>query len=99
MMPEAFCEPWQQFSGKDEVEREKMLVQVASELQLNLISSQPLCQGLVAQTPLSRESFQGVYNQGARHLQFVRSIPAKALTCTVVGMKQMENVRSNLEVI
>ena len=49
--------------------------------------------------PLSRESFQGVYNQSARHLQFVRSVPAKALTSTLVGMKQVENVRANLEVI
>jgi aryl-alcohol dehydrogenase-like predicted oxidoreductase len=26
MMPEAFCEPWQQFEDKDGVERQKMLV-------------------------------------------------------------------------
>ena len=57
MMPEAFCEPWQSFEGKDGVTRDKMLVAIASELGLNLISSQPLSQGLLARTPLSRESF------------------------------------------
>lgn len=49
--------------------------------------------------PLSRQNIQGVYNMGARHLQFLRSIPTKCLKSTLVGMKQIENVRSNLEVI
>lgn len=48
---------------------------------------------------LSRESFTGVYNMGARHLQLVRSIPTKSLLTTVVGMKKMEHVRANLEIV
>mmetsp|Transcript_4755 Transcript_4755/g.8136 ORF Transcript_4755/g.8136 Transcript_4755/m.8136 type:complete len:162 (+) Transcript_4755:983-1468(+) len=99
LMPEAFCEPWQQFEGADAVTREKMLVAACNELNLNLVSSQPLLQGMCSNIPLSRESTGGIYNLSARHLQFIRSIPSKCLKSTVVGMKQMENVRANLEVI
>ena len=53
----------------------------------------------MTQMALSRESFTGMYNMGARHLQLVRSIPTKALLSTVVGMKKMEHVRANLEIV
>ena len=56
-------------------------------------------QGLVTSMPLSKDSTGGVYNLSARHLQFIRSIPTKCLKSTVVGMKKMENVRANLEVV
>lgn len=39
MMPEAFCEPWQKIEGKDGVEREKIMVAVAADLGLNVITS------------------------------------------------------------
>jgi aryl-alcohol dehydrogenase-like predicted oxidoreductase len=55
-------------------------------------------QGYLASMPLSRSTIS-VFNIPARHLQFVRSIPSKALKSTLVGMKQLEHVRSNLEVI
>ena len=56
-------------------------------------------QGMATNIPLSRESIHSVYNEGARHLQFIRSIPIKSMLSTVVGMKNMEHVRANLEVI
>lgn len=40
-----------------------------------------------------------VFNIPARHLQLMRSIPGRALKSTLVGMKQLENVRGNLEVV
>jgi len=98
-MPEAFCEPWQQFEDKDGVERQKMLVAACGELGLNVISSQPLIQGMATDIALSRDGIPSVYNQAARHLQLLRSIPTKSLFSTLVGMKETEHVRANLEVI
>jgi hypothetical protein len=63
-----------------------------------VISSQPLLQGFLANLPLSR-SHMSVFNIPARHLQLMRSIPGKALKSTLVGMKDLEHVRGNLEVI
>ncbi len=57
-----------------------------------------MAQGMAANVPLSRKNIT-VFNIPARHLQLMRSIPTKALKSTLVGMKQMENVRGNLEVI
>jgi len=43
IMPEAFVEPWQALEEKDTgIIRQKMLAAVCSELEINLISSQPL---------------------------------------------------------
>ncbi len=80
------------------MERSKVLVAACSDLDLNLISSQPLMQGMCSTIPLSKEAIAGVYNLSARHLQLVRSIPTKCLKSTLVGMKQNEHIRSNLEV-
>lgn len=40
-----------------------------------------------------------VFNVPARHLQLMRSIPSRALKSTLVGMKEVEHVRGNLEVV
>jgi hypothetical protein len=76
-----------------------MLVNVCNDLDINLISSQPLFQGYCANIPLSRESTGGVFNLSARHLQFIRSIPASSLKSTIIGMKKEDHVRANLEVV
>ena len=55
-------------------------------------------QGYAANIPLSR-NHNAVFNIPARHLQMMRSIPSKALKSTLVGMKEVEHVRGNLEVI
>ena len=47
-MPEAFCEPWQEFEGDDKIKRQKMFIALCNDLKINLISSQPLAHGLVA---------------------------------------------------
>jgi predicted aldo/keto reductase-like oxidoreductase len=39
MMPEAFCEPWQKIEDRNGVEREKILMAVAADLGLNVIST------------------------------------------------------------
>jgi hypothetical protein len=49
--------------------------------------------------PLSRIAVPEVYNLSARHLQLMRSIPTKSVLSTVVGMKEQDHVRQNLEVI
>ena len=54
---------------------------------------------MVARTPLSRIAVPDVYNVPARHLQLIRSIPAKSVLGTVVGMKNPEHVKANLEVV
>jgi len=76
-----------------------MLVAACGDLGLNVISSQSLMQGMAANIPLSKGHINGVYNNGARHLQLLRSIPTKSLVSSLVGMKSIENVRANLEVI
>jgi hypothetical protein len=81
------------------VKRNKILVGCLTDLKLNLITSQPLAQGLISRIPLSRLAVPDVYNLPARHIQFVRSIPSRCLVSTVVGMKKPEHVRQNLEVI
>eukprot|EP00345_Euplotes_harpa_P008859 CAMPEP_0168350886 /NCGR_PEP_ID=MMETSP0213-20121227/21454_1 /TAXON_ID=151035 /ORGANISM="Euplotes harpa, Strain FSP1.4" /LENGTH=73 /DNA_ID=CAMNT_0008361455 /DNA_START=55 /DNA_END=273 /DNA_ORIENTATION=- len=73
MMPEAFIEPWQDFvEEKDnaKVTTKEMLVAVCNMLKMNLISSQPLFQGKLAQLNLPNK--MGVFNTASRHLQLVR---------------------------
>lgn len=49
--------------------------------------------------PLSRIAVPNVYNLAARHLHMIRSIPSKSMLSTVVGMKEQDHVRQNLEVV
>lgn len=48
MMPEAFVEPWQVFEDAEEVKRNKILLGVLTDLKLNLVTSQPLVQGMAS---------------------------------------------------
>ena len=98
LMPEAFVEPWQRVEDEQKIVRNKILLPACNDLGINVISTQPLLQGYLANMPLSR-AHMSVFNIPARHLQLIRSIPGRALKSTMVGMKQMENVRGNLEVI
>jgi len=97
-MPEAFIEPWQPFEDEFGVIRNKILLAAAGELEINAVTSQPLLQGKLQNLPLNTKHVN-CYNICARHLQLMRSIPAKAMLSTLVGMKENENVRSNLEVV
>ena len=99
MMPEAFVEPWQPYEDSKGVVSNKQLVQSATEQKINVVFSQPLMQGMISQIPISRVAVPEVYNLTARHLQLIRSVPAKAVLSTLVGMKQPNHVKANLEVI
>jgi hypothetical protein len=99
IMPEAIVELWQAFEDKKGVTTNKTLVSTCTELDLNLMTSQPLVQGMATTIPLSRIAVPNVYNLSARHLQLFRSIPSKSVLSTVVGMKEPDHVRQNLEVI
>ena len=77
----------------------KLLVSSCTEQKLNLVISQPLAQGMTARVPLSRYAVPEVFNIPARHLQLLRSIPAQSVIGTVVGMKKMDHVKANLEVV
>lgn len=99
IMPEAFVEPWQAMEEADGVTRSKMLVACCSEMQLNMVTSQPLVQGLAANIPISKVAVESVYPMAARHLQFIRSIPAKSLKSTLVGMKSPDHINLNLEIV
>ena len=75
MMPEAFIEPWQDLKEVQDgntVTSKEMLVSVCNVLKMNLISSQPLFQGKLAQLNLPNKI--GVFNTASRHLQLIRSI-------------------------
>jgi hypothetical protein len=83
--------PYQTLSGSDEY-----LFNVAQELKVNVILSQPLMQGLLVFARL-RKSIMGVDPPGARLLQLARSIPSSAVKSVVVGMKNPRNVLMNLQ--
>ncbi|EAR85009.1 aldo/keto reductase family oxidoreductase (macronuclear) [Tetrahymena thermophila SB210] len=98
MMPESFSEKWQNYENEKGEVQEQFLLKVARELQVNIITSSPLMQGAMINCPLPKDVFQCV-NQGAKHLQFVRSIPSPAIISTLIGQKSNRNVKKNLEVI
>lgn len=100
MMPEAFIEPWQEYSQEEKgnvIKAQKILVAACNLLEINLITSQPLFQGKLVELPLPNK--MGVFNQGSRHLQFIRSIPSRCVQSTLVGMKDSRHVNYNLEVV
>ena len=78
MMPEAFAQKWQEFNLEDNKKVSENLFQVARRCKVNVIASAPLLQGTLLQLPLDSTIFK-CSNLGAKHLQFVRSIPAQAL--------------------
>lgn len=79
MMPEAFAEHWQITNKGESKEPEEVPLLTAARLnKINVFSSSPLLQGSIIQVPLPTDVFRCNY-LGAKHLQFVRSIPAEAL--------------------
>eukprot|EP00742_Colponemidia_sp_Colp-10_P011239 GILJ01012462.1.p1 GENE.GILJ01012462.1~~GILJ01012462.1.p1 ORF type:complete len:253 (+),score=44.30 GILJ01012462.1:497-1255(+) len=91
-MPEAFVESWQTVNGQA-----MNLLEAASALDVSVFASSPLFQGRLLQTLLPK-SLGGVTGRSARHLQLVRSLPYKSLIAPLVGHKQPEHVKANLEV-
>jgi predicted aldo/keto reductase-like oxidoreductase len=73
-------------------------LKAAKILGINVISSLPFMSGLMLQNNLSKEVFKCHHNS-ARHLNFITSIPSKAIKSTLVGMKTPHHLEENLEVV
>jgi aryl-alcohol dehydrogenase-like predicted oxidoreductase len=80
MNPEAFTEKYQTFV-KDDKAAVGPLTAICCELKVNLISSSPLLQGYLINTPLENQVFNVKHN-ASKHIQFIRSIPAESLKCS-----------------
>ncbi|KAM3131576.1 hypothetical protein pb186bvf_016360 [Paramecium bursaria] len=91
-MPEAFLEDWQRYK-----EEQTQILSVARFLKINLVISSPLMGGTMTQVPMP-DSLRCQY-LGAKHIQFVRSIPAEAIKTILVGQKANRHTKQNLEVI
>ena len=77
MMPEAFTQKWQEYE-EDGKKEQLFILQAARRNNVNVISSSPLMQGALIQVPLPSNILQ-CSSLGAKHLQFIRSIPADSL--------------------
>lgn len=77
MMPEAFAEIFQEIT-ENGVKKLERMVSAARKFKVNIISCSPLLQGTLMQLPMPSEIFK-CKNLGAKHLQFIRSIPAESL--------------------
>ena len=86
MMPEAFDERNQP---------EGSLLETAENLKINVISNSPLLNGSLINIPMPASKLK-CRNNGAKHLQFIRSIPSESLVCTLVGHKRNRHVKKNL---
>ena len=54
--------------------------------------------GTLIHTPLSSDKLD-CRNNGAKHLQIIRSIPSESLICSLIGHKRLRHVKKNLEVL
>jgi hypothetical protein len=95
-MPEAFTEKWQEFTAQGQKDL-KILVAVCNLLKINLIASKPLLEGRVSEVELPM--IKNIKDPVSKHLQLVRSMPIRCLISTLVGMKRIENLKKNFEVI
>jgi hypothetical protein len=68
---------------------------IAEEYNLNVISNSPLLSGSLINIPMPADLLK-CSNNGAKHLQLIRSIPSKALVSTLVGQKLNRHVKKNL---
>lgn len=99
IMHEAFSSKWQNYKCPEEgLKSKEKLLAVARLLHLNVVTSSPLWQGAMLQVPMSTDTFH-CKALGAKHLNFIRSIPSEAIKCTLVGMKTKKHVQDNLEVL
>ena len=96
-MPEAFAERWQEFEGLNGQKELKILVAVCNLLQMNIIASKPLLEGRVSEVEIPQ--IKNIKDPVSKHLQLVRSMPIRSLISTLVGMKRIENLKKNFEVI
>lgn len=91
MMPESFIHTWQEYKGENQI-----LLNVAKELDINVIASSPLLQGKIIDLRLSKTMI-GIDLQACKHLQLIRSIPSSSIKSVLVGMKNPRSVAQNLQ--
>lgn len=89
MMPETFA---------DKYKDDQSFLDTAEKYGINIVSNSPLLSGTLINIPMPA-SLLKCNNNGAKHLQLIRSIPSKALVCTLIGHKLNRHVRKNLEVL
>lgn len=96
MMPEAFAEKWQEYVAADvaaQDKEQKVMVAVCNLMQMNVIASKPLLEGRVKDIDIP--SITSVSDPCAKHLQLMRSLPPRCNISSVVGMKSLQNVKTN----
>ena len=64
---------------------------------MNIMVSKPILEGKVRETRI--DSIKNIQDPVAKHLQLVRSLPPRCIISTMCGMKKIENLKSNFEVI
>lgn len=71
---------------------------MAESLKINVVSCSPIMSGSLINIPLPANKLMCRHN-GAKHLQFIRSIPSSSLINTLIGHKQNRHVKKNAEVL
>jgi hypothetical protein len=72
-------------------------MKVASMLGYNWIATSPFLSGLMMQVPLPTQYAKANY-MGAKHLNFVRSLPYSCLKSVAFGAKNNRHLKTNLTV-
>jgi len=105
MMPEALVETWQHYRANSaaaaattESEAEmKVLIAVCNILKMNVMISKPILEGKCRDTRI--DTIKNIQDPVAKHLQLIRSLPPRCVISTMCGMKKVENLKKNFEVI
>jgi aryl-alcohol dehydrogenase-like predicted oxidoreductase len=64
---------------------------------MNVIVSKPLLEGRIHDVDIP--FIQNIKDPVAKHLQLMRSLPPRCIISTLVGMKKIENLKKNFDVI
>ena len=64
---------------------------------MNIIVSKPILEGGVKEIKI--DDIRGISDPVSKHLQLVRSMPPRCIISTMCGMKSIENLNKNFEVI
>eukprot|EP00347_Sterkiella_histriomuscorum_P012288 403369164 len=99
-MPEAFVEPWQEYTDPNSASAQteyKILVSLCNLLKMNVMASKPILEGRVNDVQI--HIITNIRDNVSKHLQLIRSMPPRCIISTLVGMKKMENLKKNFEVI
>ena len=95
MASEAFGTATQTWKEDGKADDETTVVAVANRLKINIASCSPFMRGTLINVPVPGSAMKCT-NNGAKHLQFIRSIPTPALLTTLVGQNLNRHVKTNL---